>query len=201
MKGTLTHLRVLDHHGARDAGPAPVELDDGVGIVALLVGRAAHVPHGGAALLNHGVRRRDLHRDVLLQLAVSQRVESVLNEVNYRLVNPGKQLIMPQLLLHWKPCFNHLINLEHVGDVGHDVHVIAEEADVVDAVITDGVAAAAANTDPRPRSRLKNGGEPSGVKRLCVLFSTYKYRQPISIRQLAPSSELKNCRVAQAVRE
>ena len=53
----------------------------------------------------------------------------------------------------------YLVDLEHVRDVGQDVHVVAEETDVVDAVIADGVA----HADSRPRSRLEEGGE-SGRK-------------------------------------
>ena len=53
-----------------------------------------------------------------------------------------------------------LVNLEHVGDVGQDVHVVAEEADVVDAVIADGVA----HPDSRSGSRLEEGGESKREK-------------------------------------
>ena len=49
----------------------------------------------------------------------------------------------------------HLVDLEHVRDVGQDVHVVAEETDVVDAVIADGVA----HPDSRSGSRLEEGGE------------------------------------------
>ena len=52
------------------------------------------------------------------------------------------------------PLFPHLVNLEHVCDVGEDVHVVAEKANVVDAVVADRVA------DPRPmRPRLEERGE------------------------------------------
>ena len=48
----------------------------------------------------------------------------------------------------------HLVDLEHVCDVWEDVHVVAEEADVVDAVVADRV------TDPRPMGpRLEERGE------------------------------------------
>ena len=62
------------------------------------------------------------------------------------------------------PVFLHLVNLEHVGDVWHDVHVVAEEADVVDAVIADRVAAAPAHPDPRPGPRLEERGESVGER-------------------------------------
>ena len=47
------------------------------------------------------------------------------------------------------------MNLEHVCNVGEDVHVVAEEADVVDAVVADRV-----DADPRPMGpRLEERGE------------------------------------------
>ena len=77
-KKSGSDLRVLDHHGARDAGPVLVELDDGVGVAALLVHRSPHVPHRVAAVLHDRVGGGQLHRHVLLKLAVGQGVESVL---------------------------------------------------------------------------------------------------------------------------
>ena len=81
-----------------------MELDDGVGVAALLVHRRPHVPHRVAALLHDGVRGGQLYRHVLFQLTVSQGVERVLRSTSH--------INHVFLLVSVRASFYHFANLQ-----------------------------------------------------------------------------------------